>query len=114
MQPLTSFDHLDDLLRAPRVILLKHSWRCPISTAAHAEMSAFLEAHPDADVYLLDVIADRELSTEVARRLDIRHASPQAIVLRDGEPLWSGSHFAITASAIARRFVDHPPVTDAA
>jgi bacillithiol system protein YtxJ len=32
----------------------------------------------------------------------VRHESPQAILLRDGKPVWKASHFRITAGALAQ------------
>lgn len=42
----------------------------------------------------------------VAQRLGIRHETPQAILLRHGRPVWSASHFRITAAEIDRQFTD--------
>jgi bacillithiol system protein YtxJ len=38
----------------------------------------------------------------MAARLGIRHETPQAILLRDGRPVWSASHFRITADALSK------------
>jgi bacillithiol system protein YtxJ len=42
----------------------------------------------------------RELSRRVAEQTGIRHESPQAIILRNGQAVWSASHFDITAEAV--------------
>jgi bacillithiol system protein YtxJ len=34
--------------------------------------------------------------------LGVRHETPQAILLRDGVPVWSASHFRITAEALKK------------
>ena len=39
---------------------------------------------------------------EAATRLGVRHETPQAIVLRDGKPVWKASHFRITADALTQ------------
>jgi bacillithiol system protein YtxJ len=44
------------------------------------------------------VQSHRRLSEEAAARFGIRHETPQAILLRDGRPIWSASHFRITAT----------------
>ena len=41
--------------------------------------------------------SNRRISDEVSARFGIRHESPQAILLKDGQPVWTGSHFRITA-----------------
>jgi bacillithiol system protein YtxJ len=78
------------------VMLFKHSLTCPISARAYKEMQAY-----DGEVALVVVQRAPEVSREVAARTGVRHESPQAIILRDGEARWSASHFDITAAAVA-------------
>jgi bacillithiol system protein YtxJ len=52
---------------------------------------------------MVTVQSHRKLSDEMAVRLGIRHETPQAILLRDGRPVWSASHFRITASALTKQ-----------
>lgn len=42
------------------------------------------------------VIESRPLSLALADDLGVRHASPQMILVRDGKPIWSTSHYDIT------------------
>ena len=79
------------------VILFNHDPYCPVSAAAFEEMS-----DAAGDVRLIDVARHRDITRELARRTGVRHESPQVIVLRDGEAVWSASHFRITAQAVAR------------
>ena len=77
------------------VVLFKHDFACPISAAAYREMTRVA-----GDVPMVDVERDKGVASEVARRTGIRHESPQVIVLRGGQGVWSASHFDITASAV--------------
>ncbi len=61
-----------------------------------------MDGHPDVPVYWVDVKAERPLSRELADRLGVTHESPQAILLRQGAPVWHASHSDVTARAIAR------------
>ena len=88
---------LDAALTSERFLLFKHSTRCPISAAAFAEYRAWASAHPDG---WIDVIEERALSPEVARRTGVAHESPQAIVVRGGKAVWNESHGAITKEAL--------------
>jgi bacillithiol system protein YtxJ len=45
---------------------------------------------------LITVQSHRHLANEAAARLGVRHETPQAILLRNGRPVWSASHFRIT------------------
>ena len=85
------------------IVLFKHSTTCPISAAAYREMSQLAVGN----VALLVVQRARELSREVERRTGVRHESPQAIVLRNGQPVWTASHFAVTSDAVERALRDN-------
>ena len=86
-------------------VLYKHSPVCGLSMRARRQVRRFLEAHPDLPVYVVDVIRQRELSREIEECTGIRHESPQAIVLRGGDPAWHGSHRAVTEEALTRAVV---------
>jgi bacillithiol system protein YtxJ len=84
------------------VVLFKHSTTCPISSAAYEQMSKVT-----SDVALVVVQRARDISNEIASRTGIRHESPQAIVLRNGQAVWSASHFDITAKAVEQALREH-------
>jgi len=85
------------------VLLFKHSRTCGISCEALDELRAHLEqGGADAAYKMITVQSHRHLSESAARRLGIRHETPQAILLRDGRPVWNASHFRITATEIDR------------
>jgi bacillithiol system protein YtxJ len=78
------------------VLLFKHSVTCGISASVVREEMAGVEA----PVNLVLVQNDRHISNEIAKRTGVRHESPQAIVLKDGEVVYHASHFDITADDI--------------
>ena len=106
LPPLTTAAALEDALRLPAVVLFKHSTACAISSMALREMYRLAQARRDLPVCLVDVRADRALSAAVADRLGVRHESPQAILLRHGEPVWHGSHYRVTAEEVERALED--------
>ncbi len=61
----------------------------------------FAHANPDVPVYVIDVVASRPLSKAAATRLDVPHESPQAIAIIDGQVVWAGSHWEVTADAMS-------------
>ena len=87
MRHVRSASELEEILRAGRALLFKHSARCGASLRALREVEAYESSAGAVDVYLLDVLADRQLSREVAERIGVRHESPQAILLEDGVPI---------------------------
>lgn len=103
MSQLTPLSHIDELeaaiaeSRDRPVLLFKHSRTCGISCEALDELHAHVEtADPQAAYKLITVQSHRGLSDQAAKRLGIRHETPQAILLRDGRPVWTASHFRIT------------------
>ena len=93
---------------APRLIF-KHSPTCDLSAMAYTEVSSFADAHPDLPVLLVDVLAQRALSRQLAVELDIEHESPQVILVANGAPLWNASHRKVTVKAIERAVSELPP-----
>jgi bacillithiol system protein YtxJ len=104
MQWIKEDRDIDRLYKADLALLYKHSPTCGVCRVALHEVEAFMKAHPDADVYAVDVLAQRDLSQQVAARTGITHESPQIIIFRDGSPLWSDSHYGVTAGGIAKQF----------
>ena len=102
MQELTTRDAVDEVLRAPEAVLLKHGAHCPISRAARGELQTFTDREPDVAVYGIEVTEHRDLSDYVAERLGVVHASPQLFVLRDGKPVSRAEHFEISAQRLAK------------
>ncbi|MBI4604837.1 MAG: bacillithiol system redox-active protein YtxJ [Planctomycetes bacterium] len=81
--------------------IFKHSTRCPISAAAQEAFSRLASMGPGLPVRRVLVVESRPASNAVAERLGVPHASPQAILLRDGAVAWTASHWEITAEALA-------------
>ena len=100
--PIRSETDLDAALDREVAVLYKHSPLCGLSARAAVEVRSFMRERPEVPVYHVDVISDRSLSRLVAERLGVRHESPQALVLHDGEVTWHGSHRSVTASALGR------------
>ena len=95
---ITSNEELDDLFERSgerAIVLFKHSLTCPISAGVHREVSGV-----DADVHLVIVQHSRGVSNALAEKTGIRHESPQAIIIKDGKPVYHASHYNITAKEI--------------
>src|SRR3954463_225901 len=96
--PVTELGRLDELFASSSespVVIFKHSSTCPISAGAFQEMNGV-----SVPVHLVVVQTSREVSDSIESRTGVRHESPQVIVLRNGSPVWSASHWEITASAV--------------
>lgn len=114
MKSLTHLSDLDALEAAIAesaerpVLLFKHSRTCGISCEALDEVRSHLESCTRNVAYkMITVQSHRNVSDDAARRLGIRHETPQAILLRDGRAVWNASHFRVTALELARIFASH-------
>jgi bacillithiol system protein YtxJ len=103
VKELLSLADLDQALKSGpgTVVLYKHSTTCGICDAAIEEVQAFVAQHSGlAEVYYLDLLEHRDVSTAIAQRLGVKHESPQAIVLRGGQVLGVLNHRAIRLPAL--------------
>ena len=108
IREINSIEELDSLLDGSNerpVLLFKHSLTCPISSHAFREFESFLEsAAPNVSCNLITVQTARPVSNEAAARLNLRHETPQAILIRNGREVWNASHFAITSESLHEAF----------
>lgn len=82
-------------------LLYKHSYRCGTCLYTKSEIENRAEAiTKSAGMHFIDVIKSREVSNYIAEKLGIRHESPQAIVLENGNVVWHKSHSAIKGAKI--------------
>jgi len=93
---------LINLSKLRPVVVFKHSLTCPVSAEAYEQMIEFGQ-----EVALIEVQTSRELSREIERRTGITHESPQVILLRNGEVVWTASHFDVKADAITKALKEH-------
>jgi bacillithiol system protein YtxJ len=94
---------LDDIVNRSverKQVLFKHSTRCTISVMALNRLER--TAAPDgADFYLLDLLNHRDISNEIAERFSVIHASPQVLIIQEGQCVYDESHNAINMDDIA-------------
>ena len=85
------------------LLIFKHSATCSISSRAFNELKRHLaeSASSDVDYGLIVVQNARSVSNAAAEKLGIEHASPQAILVRNGRALWNASHYDITNASLS-------------
>lgn len=81
--------------------IFKHSNSCPISGMANRVVTKVKE-ELSIPIYILIVQTQRSHSTEIAEHFNIRHESPQLLLVSKGKVVWHESHMAITKKAILR------------
>lgn len=103
LTPLRDAAHLDELLAASSeqpVLLFKHSQSCGTSFEALDELLSYRNRNDRIRYAMVTVQQDRELSTAIAKRFNIRHETPQVILVRGGQVVWTASHFRINERAL--------------
>lgn len=103
----TSLTSEEDLRKAlekgesETVLLFKHSTRCSISSMALNRFEGEWNADNPCEIYFLDLIAHRDISNLIADLTKVEHQSPQAIVISQGQVIYSASHSSIDADKIS-------------
>ncbi len=95
VESIETLDRLFEESFTQPVLLLKHSTTCGISSGVYREVGLVT-----ANVNVVILQTHREISNAIANRTGVRHESPQAIVLRDGKPVYHASHYDIEAQHI--------------
>jgi len=102
---LTSSEQLKEIIESSTekpVLLFKHSTRCSISSMAKSRFESNWKLNNEEfPTYYLDLIANRDLSNEIAELTGVSHQSPQAIVLKDKKAVHQSSHSGIDAKEIS-------------
>lgn len=103
MKSLTTIEQLNNLLNETEPFyVFKHSTRCNISEGALHEIET-VEKEMGVQVptiYYLDLLTYRPVSDYIEFTLKITHQSPQLILIENGKPTWSKTHWHITQKSI--------------
>ena len=104
---MTDENQLQDLIvhsyTNPKVIF-KHSTRCNISSVALQRLKGSKE-NTAIDIYYLDLLQYRSLSDKVAEVFKEHHESPQILVIKNGECVYTESHLGITVKELMEQTI---------
>ncbi len=88
-------------------LIFKHSTRCAISSMV---LNRFKREWNVADgqmaVYYLDLIKHRDISNEISEMFSVRHESPQVLLIKQGECIYSASHNMISPRLIQQEAIN--------
>ena len=83
------------------IVIYKHSSRCGLSFITESKLEEGWETlQPKVKLYFLDLIRYREVSSAVAKRFNVRHQSPQILIIKNGVCVYDTSHHEITVDTI--------------
>lgn len=84
-----------------KIGIFKHSTSCFISKTVLKNFEKEIEnIDQKVELYYLDLLAHRPISNKIAEILEIRHESPQFIVIENGQAINNASHQDISLSQI--------------
>lgn len=90
---------------AYKIAIFKHSTSCFISKTVLKNLEREIESLENtgsiADLYFLDLLAYRSLSNKIAEDLEIRHESPQLLVIENGKVINHASHQDISINQLS-------------
>ena len=86
------------------VLIFKHSTRCSISSTALARLERNWEKlNPNTiKPYFLDLIKHRNLSNRIAEEFQVKHESPQVLLIKNNQCVHTASHLNISLEEIMR------------
>ena len=79
------------------VVIFKHSTRCSVSRMALKQFTNEFKLQDKMDAYFLDLIENRAISNEIAKKFDVVHQSPQLLLIKNGKCIYNISHSDIDA-----------------
>lgn len=81
-------------------LIFKHSTRCIISKMALKNFESDFLLNDVIDTYYLDLIAQRDISNEIAEVFAVEHQSPQILLIKNGVVVYNESHGGIDANVL--------------
>jgi bacillithiol system protein YtxJ len=106
---LTTTAQLDEVVEESKnvpVVIFKHSTSCSISATAKSRLERQCSNNADltkVKFYYLDLLSYRPVSNEIAEVFQVRHESPQLLLIQDGMCTYDASHLGINVDAIKKK-----------
>ncbi|MFZ4672491.1 MAG: bacillithiol system redox-active protein YtxJ [Flavobacterium sp.] len=103
--PLTNLGQLNEIIHestSTPVIIFKHSTRCSVSRMALKQFENEFDLQSKVTPYFLDLLENRDISSEIALRFGVVHQSPQLILIKDGKAIYNASHSDIASEDLER------------
>ncbi len=103
-QQITSIGQLATIAKRSKTktqAIFKHSTRCGISRMVIRNFESSFDLTEDqVDLYYLDLLSNRDISSEISAKFQVFHESPQFIVIKNGVTVHHASHSAITPQVL--------------
>ncbi len=84
-----------------KVLLFKHSTRCPVSAFALNRLQQGWDQIADkVDFFFLDLIKYRSISNQIAQDFGVQHQSPQLLLIDRGKSIFDCSHESVDVDVV--------------
>ena len=105
---LTDEQELENIIQSSNtqpIVIFKHSTRCSISTTAHSRLERNWkeEQTKHLKIYYLDLLSYRNISTKISETFNVKHESPQVLIIKNGECTYHASHMSISYEEILKK-----------
>ena len=102
---LRELNQLEEITRESEektILIFKHSTRCSSSRVALDRLQRNWKDEEMQMVkpYFLDLISYREISDQIAEKYSIEHESPQVVIIKNRQAIFSESHWGIDYQVI--------------
>lgn len=106
-QLIESQEELEQAVEASQhqgVVIFKHSTRCMISRMVLSKFESDMQklSTEGLEFYYLDLLKYRKISNAIAEQFEVKHESPQVLVLKEGKCIYHSSHNNIKLKLIPR------------
>ena len=105
---LNDINQLDEIVAESKfkpVVIFKHSTSCSISRMALKGFERDFNFGDEVLVYFLDLLNFRDISNKIASVFDVRHQSPQILVIKDGNSIYNASHENIDVTILKHKLL---------
>jgi len=94
IEQLSDIDTLSHNPNILGVLLFKHSSRCGISTIVLRNfLKEWQTLQPNMNYFYVDILKNRDISNEIAKKYQVMHQSPQILFIKNGECVGNESHY---------------------
>ena len=85
-------------------IIYKHSPSCMTSLMAYRQLKAEVQKATEIDIplYIVDVLKNRKEARAIADAFDVRHESPQILLVKAGACVYDTSHENVSLKAVLK------------
>ncbi len=97
---LSKLEQIEEIInesKYQKIAIFKHSTRCSISAAVlnRLERNWQLSDNQYIKPYFLDLLAHRNISSQIAQTFGVEHESPQVLLIENAKCVYTTSHSGI-------------------